>query len=132
MENFHIHKDFLYPLFERAGKPETFLIRVLLLALGVAVTSLSCSFYQMAKLGVAPYDSISLIADQKTKIPYFWCRMITDVICAAVCLCSGGLLGLGTIICAFGLGPFISFFDQYISRPWIYPNHTGRNEKQKD
>ena len=51
------------------------------------------------------------------KLPYFWARMITDAGCALVCFLAGGLVGLGTIISAFCLGPVIHFFDLHVSKP---------------
>ena len=37
-----------------------------------------------------------------------------DAACMAVCLLL--VIGIGTLICALGLGPFITFFDRLISR----------------
>ena len=70
---------------------------------------------QMA-LRVAPYDSISLImADRWSKFPYFWCRVFTDGLCALVCRLSGGIVGLGTLVGAFGFEPFVQFFDTHFT-----------------
>ena len=67
--------------------------------------------YQLPKQGVAPYDSISLIMTEKwPKIPYFWCRVSNDAISALVCWLAGGIVGLGTLVSAFGFGPFVQFF----------------------
>lgn len=107
--------DFLYPFMVDFGHNTLMWQRIIYLALGVIITSMGCSMYQQAKAGIAPYDSISLIFDRETKVPYFWCRMATDVMCVIVCFALGGLLGIGTIICAFGLGPFISFFNRTTS-----------------
>ena len=32
----------------------------------------------------------------------------------------GGIVGIGTLVCAFGLGPFVQFFSNYIAKPLIY------------
>lgn len=39
-----------------------------------------------------------------------------DSISALLCWLLGGLVGLGTLICAFCLGPFIQFFDRTFSQ----------------
>lgn len=99
-------------------------IRLLTVAVGVLVVSLGVSFYQTADLGIAPYDSISIMMSEHCPLPYFWCRLITDVVCTAVCFALGGIVNVGTAICAFGLGPFVHFFDRHVSRNMlgIYKN----------
>ena len=39
----------------------------------------------------------------------------TDALCAVLAFLLGGLIGLGTLICAFGLGPFVQFFTRHFS-----------------
>ena len=51
-----------------------------------------------------------------TPCPYFGCRIFTDALSALLCWLLGGLVGLGTLICAFCLGPFIQFFDRTFSQ----------------
>lgn len=91
-------------------------IRLLTVAVGVLVVSLGVSLYQSADLGIAPYDSLSIIISEHCPLPYFWCRLGTDVVCTAVCFVLGGIVNVGTAVCAFGLGPFIHFFDRAVSR----------------
>ena len=82
----------------------------------VLVTALGASLYQTADLGIAPYDYISLGLRDYTPYPYFGCRIFTDALSALLCWLLGGLVGLGTLICAFCLGPFIQFFDRTFSQ----------------
>ena len=77
--------------------------------LAVLVTALGASLYQTADLGIAPYDYLSLGLRDYTHFQYFGCRVFTDAFCALLCWLLGGLVGLGTLICAFCLGPFIQF-----------------------
>lgn len=98
------------------GSPEAFLIRLLLMLFGVLILSLGASLYQTADLGISPYDSLSIMMSKHLSRPYFWCRMFTDAACFVIAFLCHGPLGLGTIICAFGLGPFIQFFDEHVSR----------------
>ena len=91
--------------------------RLSIMAAGVLILSLGASMYQTADTGIAPYDALSIILSRRQrKIPYFWCRMATDSLCAAATALLGGIVGIGTLICALGLGPFISFFDRAVSR----------------
>ena len=81
----------------------------------VLVVAFGCSLYQTADLGVAPYDALSLMMADRLPVPYFGCRVFTDALCAVITFVSGGLIGLGTLICAFGLGPFVQFFSKNFS-----------------
>ena len=113
--------EFFMSLFNRIiSPPQTFLEQLPFVILGVIIISLGVSLYQTSDAGIAPYDSLALIIDEKIpKLPYFWCRMICDATCATVCLLTGGLIGLGTFLCAFGLGPVIHFFNVRISQKLI-------------
>lgn len=95
--------------------PLTFPLRVFLMCIGLLLLSLAASMYQTSDLGIAPYDAVSIILAEKMPIPYFMCRVFTDSVCAAVTYMLGGLIGLGTLACAVGLGPFIVFFDYHVS-----------------
>lgn len=104
-------------LFSIFGQPEEMMQRIVIVCIGVIITSLGVSLYQTPDVGIAPYDSMSLImAKRWKKIPYFWHRIMTDGICALVCFLAGGIVGLGTLVSAFGLGPFISFFNEHFSK----------------
>lgn len=96
--------------------PDNMISRFILMFTGVIILSFSAALYQTANLGIAPYDAISLIMDEHFPLPYFWCRIITDSACAAVTFIFGGIVGLGTLFCALGLGPFINFFTKTVAR----------------
>ncbi len=94
---------------------ESFFLRFGIVIIAVLITGLGLSLYQTADSGVAPYDSLPLIVADKTRIPYFWARIFFDAICAAIAFLAGGLIGLGTLACAFGFGPVVSFFNKTVS-----------------
>lgn len=96
--------------------PEMLLLQIVVMLAGVIVCSFGISMYQTPDAGVSPYDSLSLIlAKRFERIPYFWCRMLTDGVCALVCFLAGGLVGIGTLVAAFGLGPFVHFFNVHFT-----------------
>ena len=107
-------------LMQGFGEPSSLIIKIAWVIIGVLVTSLGVSFYQVSNMGIGPYDSISLIMTDKLKLPYFGCRLFTEAICTAVAFFTGGLIGFGTLVSAFGFGPFIAFFNKHISKKWIY------------
>lgn len=97
--------------------PETLLQQLITMFIGVLVCSFGLSMYQTPNMGVSPYDSLALILDEKIKrIPYFWFRISTDGLCALICYFAGGLVGLGTLVAAFGIGPFVQFFDTHFTK----------------
>ena len=98
---------FFYNLLSNGiGIPEVMWQRLIIVCIGVVV----CSF------GV----SMSLImAMRKPSISYFWHRISTDALCALICFLAGGIVGIGTLLSAFCLGPFISFFDAKFTLPLL-------------
>ncbi|MBA9087916.1 putative membrane protein YczE [Fontibacillus solani] len=98
------------------GEPLVLWQQVITVVVGVVVISFGISLYQASNVGVSPYDSLSLIMkNYLPKIPYFWHRMFTDIICALICFLFGGIVGLGTLVSAFCLGPIVQFFDVHVS-----------------
>ena len=97
------------------GPAEQLPIQLLWVVIAVPVTAFGCSLYQTADLGVAPYDSLALALQDHLHKPYFGCRVFTDALCAVITFLLGGLVGIGTLVCAFGLGPFIQFFNGLVS-----------------
>ncbi len=98
-------------------KPDTMLLKLFIVLLGTIATGLGVSLYQTPNVGASPYDSLSLIMTKKiSKVSYFWHRICTDAICVLICFLSGGIVGLGTLVTALGLGPVIDFFNIHFSR----------------
>ena len=109
--------DFFFKLINGiCGDPSSFLIQLLWLVPAVIVISLGISLYQTADLGVGPYDYLALGLRDHLHFPYFACRIFTDSLCALIAFLMGGLIGIGTLLCALCLGPFTQFFDQAVSQ----------------
>ncbi len=110
--------NFFYNLLAAAmGAPSVLWLQLIVVFIGVLICTFGLSLYQTADVGVAPYDSLSLITKKYLpKIPYFWHRILDDGIAALVCFLTGGLVGLGTLISAFGFGPFIHFYNEHFSK----------------
>lgn len=108
---------------------KSIVIKLLVMFLSFLVLTFGLSMYQVADLGVAPYDYLSLgmTESKRWKLPYFANRVITDLGCVMIIVIAvfGGLigwenshLGIGTVLAAFCLGPFINFFNKY-NQKWI-------------
>ncbi len=85
--------------------------------------------YQTADLGLAPYDYLSIGLRDHTPFPYFGCRVFTDTLAALICFLLGGLVGIGTLVCAFCLGPFIQFYNRHISEKLLQYVPAGQEKK---
>lgn len=105
-------------LIQILGSPGSFALQFIAMVIGMLICSLGLSLYQCSEMGIAPYDALALILDRKlTKLPYFWCRILCDGSCALICFLAGGIVGLGTLVSAFGFGPVIAFFNKTVSEP---------------
>ena len=112
----YIVTAFYDPIHAHFGDAPSLAVQLAWVIAAVLVTALGASLYQTADLGIAPYDYLSLGLRDYTPCPYFGCRIFTDALSALLCWLLGGLVGLGTLICAFCLGPFIQFFDRTFSQ----------------
>lgn len=113
--------SFFYAVYQRLfPAPQSIPIRVVILLAGLVILSLGLSMYQKADLGVAPYDAIPLILTRKVKgSPFFVWRVAADASCALIAFLAGGVklgvLGAGTVVVAFGMGPVIQMFDNSLT-----------------
>lgn len=106
-------------------------VRVACLVVGVVIICFGSAFYMTADLGVSTYDAVALIIVNTWKKGKFqYVRIITDLVCVALgidlFLMSGAelikvptIVGVGTIITAFFMGPLIEFFNVHIARPFL-------------
>ena len=84
-----------------------------------------------ADLGVSTYDAVAIVMSRKWKWGKFqYVRICTDLVCVVlgtvIFLLGGGtwrqvptVVGVGTIITAFFMGPLIEFFNVKIARPLL-------------
>ncbi len=105
--------------------------RVVFLIAGVVLLCFSSAFYIVADLGVSTYDAISLIIANEWKVlPFKYCRILSDFVCVAIgtglLLLSGAdfqgilaVVGFGTIVTAFFMGPLVDFFIHKVARPFL-------------
>ena len=110
---FNIFLDKLLPPTDEMS----FAFRIVLTLIGVAMQLFGCSFYITADLGMAPYDCIAYIVQDKTKIHFRVLRIILDCCTVAIGFACGASVGLGTIIMAFCTGPIIPVLNKYVAGP---------------
>ena len=105
--------------------------RAVMLIIGIVAMCIASSFYFTADMGVSTYDAVSLVMAYKWKIASFKvCRIGCDLCCVIIGLVlfflSGQsfsqicqVVGIGTIVTAFFMGPLIEYFNVHIARPFL-------------
>lgn len=93
--------------------------RVLLTLIGVVIQLFGISFYITADLGMAPYDCIPYIIEEKTHFNFRIIRVIWDWAFVALGFFFGASFGIGTIIMCFMIGPIIPVLNKYVAGPLL-------------
>ena len=78
------------------------------------------------ELGSAPYDALGVQIHEISKVPFKLCRITTDLICVIIALIFGGNIGIGTVITAFGTGPFVQFSMNIFQSRGLHYKRRGR------
>lgn len=112
--------DFSTWIWNRPAFVGTMIGRIILLAAGVLILCVASSLYFVGDLGVSTYDAIALCISERKKWKFFIVRITCDLICSIVGFALGAVLGVGTLVSAFGMGPLISYFNVHISEPIRY------------
>ena len=94
-------------------------LRVVVLIIGLLLLCFASALYFEADLGVSTYDFIALTICEKKPWPFRLVRVCTDLICVLIGFLLGATIGVGTIITAFFMGPFIEFFRKHVAAPLL-------------
>jgi len=123
--------EFTYSFLQTIFVNPSMITRVICLIIGIVIICFGSAFYMTADLGVSTYDAVAIVLAYKWKVAKFkFCRIATDLICVIsgiiIYLIGGGtwneiptIVGVGTIITAFFMGPLIELFNDKIARPFL-------------
>lgn len=85
-------------------------LRVISNVLGCVILALGMSVVIKSDAGTGPNDLVGVVISDKTKKKFSVVRMMVDA-CFLVCgWLLGGVVGIGTVICLFLVGPVAGFF----------------------
>lgn len=85
-------------------------VRVISNVLGCVILALGMSVVIKSDAGTGPNDLVGVVISDKTKKKFSVIRMMVDA-CFLVCgWLLGGVVGIGTVICLFLVGPVAGFF----------------------
>lgn len=123
--------EYTYSFLQTIIVNPSMITRFICLIIGIVIICFGSAFYMTADLGVSTYDAVAIVLAYKWKLAKFkFCRIATDLVCViagtVIFLIGGGafkevptIVGIGTIITAFFMGPLIEFFNDKIARPFL-------------
>lgn len=123
--------QFTYEFLQTVIVNPSMIVRVFCLLIGIVIICFGSALYMTADLGVSTYDAVAIVLSGKWKLAKFqYCRIGTDLVCViagtVIFLIGGGtiaqiptIVGVGTIVTAFFMGPLIEFFNVKIARPLL-------------
>ena len=97
----------LSPVFEAV---DSFAVMLLLLALGCVILAYGMTIVIKSNAGTGPNDLVAVVISDKIKKKFSIIRVIVDFSFVAAGFLMGGVFGIGTLVCAFLVGPVAGVF----------------------
>ena len=97
----------LAPLFAMVS---SFAAKLLLLALGCVILAYGMTIVIKSQAGTGPNDLVAVVISDKLKKKFSVIRVIVDFSFVAAGWLLGGVFGIGTLVCAFLVGPVAGIF----------------------
>ena len=88
--------------------PETILLQTLQIISAVVIVGLGSGFYLIANLGPGSRDGLMTGLQRMTNKPISLIRAIIEISVVIIGWYLGGVVGIGTIVFALAIGPFVS------------------------
>ena len=89
---------------------DSLIFKIVLLALGCVILAYGMTIVIKSDAGTGPNDLVAVVISDKSKKKFSIVRIIVDVSFVVIGFVLGGSLGIGTIICAFCVGPVAGHF----------------------
>lgn len=97
-----------------------FILRLVILAAGCVILAFGMTIVMKSDAGVGPNDLVAISISDKLHKKFGIIRIIVDFSFVAIGFVLGGVAGIGTIICAFLVGPvaeiFLPFQEKWIKK----------------
>lgn len=105
----------LEPIF---AKGLSFPLLILANVLGCSILAFGMTIVIKSEAGTGPNDLVAVVLSDKRKWKFSFTRIGVDIFFAGCGYLLGGTVGLGTIICAFVVGPVAGYF-MPLNEAWI-------------
>lgn len=86
------------------------LARLIMLAAGCIILAFGMTVVIRSEAGTGPNDLVAVVISEELRKPFGVVRVLVDLCFAGAGFALGGVLGLGTVICAFLVGPAAQIF----------------------
>ena len=96
--------------------PDFLLWQVLQAGLGVLVVGIASGIYLSANLGAGPRDGLMTGLQAVTGMPIAWIRIALEVSVVSAGWYLGGVVGMGTVLFAIGVGPCVAIGILFVRR----------------
>lgn len=97
--------EFLLPYMPN---PETYVWMVAQTVAGILLVGMGSGFYLVANLGAGPRDGLMTGLQHVTNAPIAWVRISIEITVTIIGWTLGGVVGIGTVMFALGIGPAVS------------------------
>ena len=88
--------------------PDNFTTKILLAFFAVFLVGLGSGFYLIANLGPGPRDGLMTGIQKQTNFPIALVRAFLEITVVSIGWYLGGVVGIGTLLFAFGVGPAVA------------------------
>ena len=85
-------------------------VRIITLVLGCAILAYGMTIVIKSDAGTGPNDLVAIVISDKIHKKFSIVRIVVDVCFVVIGWAAGGVFGIGTIICAFLVGPVAGIF----------------------
>ena len=96
--------------------PELLALQILQVIIGVVIVGLGSGFYLIANLGPGPRDGLMTGLQKMTNLSISLIRAIIEISAVIIGWYLGGVVGIGTVVFALGIGPLVSTGLYFVSR----------------
>ena len=88
--------------------PDSFIFRLILASFAVLSVGIGSGIYLVANLGPGPRDGLMTGIQKKTNFPIAAVRAFLEITVVSIGWYLGGIVGVGTLLFAFGVGPAVA------------------------
>ncbi len=88
--------------------PSNYLYQIILAIFSVMTVGIGGGIYLVANLGAGPRDGLMVGLQKKTNLPIALVRATLEITVVSVGWYLGGIVGVGTLLFAFGIGPCVA------------------------
>lgn len=100
------------------GNMNSLVVKIVVNGLGCVILAFGMTIVMKSDAGTGPNDLVAIVLSDKLKKNFGIVRIIVDVSFVAIGFILGGSFGIGTLICAFLVGPVANIFLPF-NEKWI-------------